>query len=363
MRRLILFLALCLILAAPAWAAGEAALEAAADTEGLLEAAPEAVSDALGELSLDGDLESGLERLLDYGADKLRQAAAQAAGSAARLVAIALLTSLAGTLAQGIAPRYVRLAGVLAATVAVVGDMNGFAQLGAETLHSLSDFSKALLPSMAAATAAMGSATAAAARCAATALFVDLLITAADRLVLPMLQLCLAVGVAEAALGEDGFPKGVTGVLKWLCTALLTALVLGFTGYLAVTGAVAGTADAVATRVAKTTISTALPVVGGILSDAAGALVAGAGLLRSGVGVFGLLAVAAICLAPVLRLGLQYLLLKLAGGLCAVAGSEDVGRLASGFGSVCGMLLGLVGAGAAMLFVSLIMGLQAVTGL
>ena len=47
--------------------------------------------------------------------------------------------------------------------------MNGFAQLGAETLHSLSDFSKALLPSMAAATAAMGSATAAAARCAATA--------------------------------------------------------------------------------------------------------------------------------------------------------------------------------------------------
>ena len=92
-------------------------------------------------------------------------------------------------------------------------------------------------------------------------------------------------------------------------------------------------------------------------------LLSKAGLLRSGVGVFGLLAVAAICLAPVLRLGLQYLLLKLAGGLCAVAGSEDVGRLASGFGSVCGMLLGLVGAGAAMLFVSLIMGLQAVTGL
>lgn len=57
-------------------------------------------------------------------------------------------------------------------------------------------------------------------------------------------------------------------------------------------------ADALAARVTKTAVSAALPVVGSILSDAASTLAAAAGTLKATIGIFGLLAVAAICLPP-----------------------------------------------------------------
>ena len=47
-------------------------------------------------------------------------------------------------------------------------------------------------------------------------------------------------------------------------------------GYLTASGAIAGSADAAAVKAAKMTISRAIPVVGGILSDAAETVLAGA---------------------------------------------------------------------------------------
>lgn len=69
-------------------------------------------------------------------------------------------------------------------------------------------------------------------------------------------------------------------------------------GYLTASGAIAGSADAAAVKAAKMTISRAIPVVGGILSDAAETVLAGAGVLRGTVGVVGMLVVLAICLTP-----------------------------------------------------------------
>ena len=73
---------------------------------------------------------------------------------------------------------------------------------------------------------------------------------------------------------------------------------------------IAGSADAVAIKAAKFAVSGMVPVVGGILSDAAETVLAGAAAVRSTAGVLGLLAILAITAAPFLKLGFQYLLLK-----------------------------------------------------
>lgn len=356
MKGFVLLLCFALLLSTPAFAAQ---LPPLVDTEALEQAAPPEMAGS----QPDGDLDGGLSKLASAVQEKLGTALRQALSSAGKLLCIALLTGLAGVLTEGNKLRYVHLAGILAAALCTLGDMKGFAAQGAETLHTLSDFSKALLPCMAAAGTVAGGAGAAVARYAGTALFLDVLLTLADRLLLPLLYVYLAAATAKAALADSGFPAGLSELLKWICTTLLVALVLLFTAYLAVTGAVAGSADAVAARVAKTAISTALPVVGGILSDAAGTLLAGAGAVKNGIGVFGLLAVCWVCIAPVLRLGAQYLLLKLCAGLCAMAGDARLGKLVAEYGGACGMLLGMVGAGAAMLFVSILMSLQAVSGI
>ena len=104
----------------------------------------------------------------------------------------------------------------------------------------------------------------------------------------------------------------------------------------------------------------ALPVVGGIISDAAAALVAGAGVLRAAVGALGAAVVLGVCLAPFLALGLRYLLYKAAAALASAFAGGRVGALISDVGSGFALVLGVTGAAAAMLFVSIISFVRAV---
>ena len=141
----------------------------------------------------------------------------------------------------------------------------------------MEEFSSLFLPVVAVLTAATGGVTAAAARQGATVLFSQLLITAMDRLLIPLVYAFVAVSCAHAAVGNPGLKK-VADLLKGTVTFVLTALLLAFVGYLTASGAIAGSVDASAVKAAKLAISRAIPVVGGILADASEAVLAGAGV-------------------------------------------------------------------------------------
>ena len=135
---------------------------------------------------------------------------------------------------------------------------------------------------------------------------------------------------------------------------MLTILLLTYVGYLTVSGVVAGTADAVAVKAARFTVSSMVPVVGGILSDAAETVLAGAGVLKNAVGVFGMLTILSICLVPFLRLGVHYLAYKLTGALAATVADGRVAGLIDQIGSAFGLVLGMTGASALLLLVSMV---------
>ena len=125
-------------------------------------------------------------------------------------------------------------------------------------------------------------------------------------------------------------------------------------GYLTVSGVGAGTADALAVKAAKFTVSNMVPVVGSILSDAAETVLAGAGILKSAVGVFGMLAVLSMCLVPFLQLGVHYLAYKLTAALAATVADGRVAGLIDGIGGAFGLILGMTGASALLLLVSMV---------
>ena len=101
--------------------------------------------------------------------------------------------------------------------------------------------------------------------------------------------------------------------------------------------------DAAAIKAAKITISSSVPVVGGILSDASEALLAGIGIAKSTAGVTGLLIILAIWIGPFLKIGIQYLLLKLTGSVCVVFSCKSVAKLVNDFSSAMGFLLAAIG--------------------
>ena len=132
--------------------------------------------------------------------------------------------------------------------------------------------------------------------------------------------------MAYAAVGNEGL-KRIAGTLKWVVTSILTVVLLVFVGYLTVSGVIAGSTDAVTVKAAKFTMSSLVPVVGGILSDAAETVLAGAGILKNAVGVFGMLAVLCMCVAPFLQLGIHYLTYKVTSALSATVSSGRVAGL------------------------------------
>ena len=180
----------------------------------------------------------------------------------------------------------------------------------------------------------------------------DVLLSVARSVLVPCVCGYAALSVADAAVGNE-ILKTAKKIMKTVCTTLLSVVCVAFTAWLSLTGVVTGTADALATRVTKTAVSAALPVVGSILSDAASTLAAAAGTLKATIGIFGLLAVAAICLPPVLTLGVRFFVYKLTAAVCECVADKRFSELISNLGTAFALLLAINGAGAMMLFLSL----------
>ena len=355
-------MAAALCLSAPASAEGldEEMAEAYGVNE-LEQAAPESARDALGELSVEDalDPDSLLERLASSAAEALGEQLRGAVAPALKLLAAAALCALAGAFATDMAKRYVNLAGCLAVGAAAFTDAAGWIKRGGEAVTELGEFSRALLPCLTATAAAGGLTASAAAKYAAASLFMDLLLTAVRSLILPLAYALLAVRIAAAAL-DNGALDAAGRLIRWLALTVTTLIMSAFTLFISFSGVIASSADALANKAARTALSAALPVVGGIISDAAAALVAGAGVLRAAVGALGAAVVLGVCLAPFLALGLRYLLYKAAAALASAFAGGRVGALISDVGSVFALVLGVTGAAAAMLFVSIISFVRAV---
>ena len=354
-------LALLLLLAGPARALDEP-LREAFDLSGVEQAVPPEAQQALDGAGVDdADGDGLLQRLLLYAQQQLGAIFRRAVRSMVLILGVVLLCSMAGTLCTSeAAAQYIPLAGTLAVAAAAAGDLTSFLRIGPQTLQTLSDYSRALLPCMASAAAVAGSGGAAAAKYAATALFMELLLSAAGWLVMPLVWAHIACVAANAALGTDTLSSAAS-LTRWGARTAMTALVIAFTAYLSVTGVISGAADALTVRMTKTAVSAALPVVGSIVSDAASAVAAGAGMVRGTVGVFGLLVVLAVCIVPFLDLGLRYLLYKAVAGLSLPLCDKRLSGLISGIGSAFGMVLALTGCGAFFLYFSILSCMGAMT--
>lgn len=246
-----------------------------------------------------------------------------------------------------------RVAGASAIGILFFQSAHSLILLGISTVQAVSEYGKLLIPVMTAALAGSGGTTTSAALYAGTTLFDAALGSVITAVLVPMTYAFLCFSLVHSSLGEVTSKK-LTDLMKWLMTWCLKTVLYIFTGFIGITGVVSGTADAAAVKAAKLTISGMVPVVGGILSDASEAVLVGADLVRTGAGVYGLLAVCAICAGPFLQIGAQYLALKVTGGICSLFGSKSIIGLIQDLTWTMGFLLAMTGAQSLILLVSII---------
>ncbi|MGI5970304.1 MAG: stage III sporulation protein AE [Oscillospiraceae bacterium] len=353
------------VFACPARAATDVIAEQAEalDIDGLKKAVPDGADEFMDDVDVtnSSNLGKSLGKIISEAAEKIPSLVKSGAKSAVMLLAAVLLCGIAQNVFEGTnsqATNYVPLAGALAITAIAVGDIKALIGLGSATIDSMDSFSKALLPTLAAAAAAGGAPASSSAKYLATALFSDVLMSTIHNFLLPVVYAYIAAVAADAVVG-GGTLSRIASFLKYVITWTLTIILGAFVAYISLSGVISGSADEVAVKAAKTTIS-AVPVVGSMISDAAETILAGAKVLRNAIGIFGAVAIIAICIVPFLSLGVHYILYKLSAAVSATVGDDRMVKLIDGIGGAFGIILGMTAASALLLFVSVISTVSAV---
>ena len=353
MRRILLFLLIPILLTGTTF--GADAAQRQFDVLGgqeLIGALPDSVAN---ELRTDSDLSSGfwdtagrIVKIEMYASHRLLRDSIRAS---ATLLAIVLFCAASGMFVNGAGRNAVVLVGVIALFVSSVADVKILISAAVDAINELYSFSQLLLPVISAACAASGSITVSAAIYSGTALFLQLLISFIKSLLVPLVYAFLALSAADAAFGTDSFGKIRKFLGSTVKNGLRTVLFL-FGAYLSITGIISGNADKLTLKAAKMTVSSVVPVVGGMVSDATETVLVGAKMVLNSVGTVGMLAVLSILLIPFLRIGIRYLILQITTALCSVFGLKEHIKVLDAIGSAMGYLLAMTSCCAVMAFVS-----------
>ncbi|MBR5479866.1 MAG: stage III sporulation protein AE [Clostridia bacterium] len=247
---------------------------------------------------------------------------------------------------------YVDAISAVAIVAAASGSINTVIGMSETAIEEMCDFSNVLFPTLAASVAASGSPAGAVIRHSASVLFSSTCVSIMSTVLIPLVGMYIASATANAAIENSPIGK-ICSFIEWVITGSLKLMLTLFLAYISISGFVASTSDMVGVKT-LTAISGAVPVVGGILSNATGAVMSGAKVLKNSVGVFGLISVASICLTPCLVLGVNYFLFKVVSAVlspvCEAKCSELVGKIGTSFG----IMLGITASCAMLLFIAIV---------
>lgn len=354
----VLAVLLCVFLLGIPASAADAAGEYGVDTRALEQSLSDEARDSLGSLTPEnGDVEGGLRSLWTRAVDAFREHLHETSGVAFAMVAICaligLVTAFARSAGLSLPIHMAEIASVCTLAVMCFTSIGSLLEACRKAIEGMSLFSKALIPAFAAATAVAGKPVSAVSSSAAAILFSGVLIELALHVFLPGVYLYIGVTAAGIIARQDVLTR-VAELIKWACVSFYKVFVMIFMGYMTLSGVVSGGADAAAVKTARVAIAGAVPVLGSVVADASDAILTGAGVLRSALGIYGFLGACALCLIPFVSALTRYLVFKALSVASASLAQGGTAQMVDGIAEGYGIALGLLGTCCAVQFISLV---------
>ena len=274
------------------------------------------------------------------------------AGSCLAIFCTMMLVSFVGNF-PGASGKVLSLVSTLLIGMILLDPSNFLIQLGVNTVTEMTEYGKLLLPVLTGALAAQGGVTSSAALHTLTMFFSSLLSTMIIKLVVPMIYIYLCLSIV-GSFSADDLIQNMKKFMKWLITWSLKIILYVFTGFMGITGVVSGTADASTVKAVKLSITGMVPVVGGIISDASESIIVGASVLKNSAGIYGIVAIIAVFIGPFLKIGVQYIMLKITASVCSVFSNKQQTELLKDFSGGMGMVLAMTGTVCLLLLISIV---------
>ncbi len=190
---------------------------------------------------------------------------------------------------------------VLAITVIISGDIWQSVSTAVNTVKGSSSFMLSFVPVFATVTALSGKAVTAASMSALLLSATEVVAFVASFAILPLMGGYLALSISTGVsplLDNTGLVDSIKKISMWILSLLGTL----FIGILSIQTTVNSAADSVTLRTAKFILGTSVPVAGGVLSEAVSTVSASVGLLRSSIGIYGVVALIMLLLPILIEL-------------------------------------------------------------
>lgn len=163
----------------------------------------------------------------------------------------------------------------------------------------------------------------------------------ASRTLVPLMSIYLAFCLISSLSPDISF-TAVAEFIQKAVTWTLGIILTIFVGLLTIQGVVGNAADTVAIKTVKFALSGSLPVVGGIISDAANSVQSCVGLLKTTVGAFGIVAAGFIYLPIICEIIAWLLLLHICIAIGDVFSLNQISSLLKSTATVIKVILAII---------------------
>ncbi len=220
-----------------------------------------------------------------------------------------------------------------------------------DTLYSGSDFVTSYIPVFSGIMASSGCVTSAAAYSAVMVIFAEFAASAAANYLMPLVSICTALGIIQS-INEAFDLTSITDMISKAVKFILGFIMTVFIGLLSLQSIIGASADTIGVKAAKYLASNCIPVIGGAVADAYTTLKASLGILRGGVGFFGI-AVIFVSVVPAL---IEVVLVKAAFCIAEIIsgmfGIKGIKTLLHNSSAVLSMIISLIICFGMMLIIS-----------
>lgn len=291
------------------------------EEEKLYESVPEQVKELLQKLGIDKiDFDSvfnvGADDIIKLFGNLLTGTIESPLKATVRLIAIIILIAVCESFMPDGAKinSVINLVGVLFCVISIINPISTVIKFAVASVTVSEKFMLVLLPVLTAVVSASGNPTLALSFQSIAFAAAQIISAVATKAIVPIIGVILALDISGSLMPKFSL-TGITEIIKKSVTFILSFSATLFVSFLGLKAGLANTADTLATKGIKLVISSAVPIVGGALSEAYSGVLGNIMLAKSTIGVFGLCSIALIVLPSCIQLVFWIFSLKLSAGI------------------------------------------------
>lgn len=231
--------------------------------------------------------------------------------------------------------------GILACSGIICTGFGSVISVSKTAAQGLYSFLSVYIPAFGGIMAANGQTASASAYCGIITVAVELFSQILTLIVIPLTSCIMGISVA-GAVNPDLKINSIANMAKKTVNWILAFVMTVFAGLLSVQSFVGAAADSASMKAVKFTVSGAVPIVGGAVSDALLAVKGSIGVIKASTGSFGIIASAAVILPALISLWLYRIILMLSSAISDCFGTSQLTPLLKSAESVVAILIAVI---------------------